>query len=103
MVFDFVGAQATAELAAKMVRPCADIALVGIGGGTLPVGIFTLPFETSVRAPYWGTRSELFEVLALARSGAIHVETERFALDDGAQAYARMHALTLRGRAVIVP
>jgi propanol-preferring alcohol dehydrogenase len=102
-VFDFVGVQATAALAAKVVRPQADIVLVGIGGGTLPVGFFTLPFETSVRAPYWGTRSELFEVLDLARSGAIHVETERFSLEDGPRVYERMHARTLRGRAVIVP
>jgi propanol-preferring alcohol dehydrogenase len=102
-VFDFVGMQSTADLAAQMVRPAADIVLVGIGGGALPVGIFTLPFETSVRAPYWGTRSELIEVLALARTGVIHVETERFSLEDGPKAYAKMHARALRGRAVIVP
>lgn len=39
----------------------------------------------------------------LARSGMIHVETERFSLDDAPKAYERMHAGTLRGRAVIVP
>ncbi|MCJ7710951.1 MAG: zinc-binding dehydrogenase [Chloroflexi bacterium] len=103
MVFDFVGIQATAGLAAKMVRPMADIVLVGVGDAALPVGLFTLPFETNVRAPYWGSRGELFEVLDLARSGAIHVEVERFTLEDGPKAYERMHARTLRGRAVIVP
>jgi propanol-preferring alcohol dehydrogenase len=102
-VFDFVGIQPTADMAAKMVRFQSDIVMVGVATGAVPVGLFTLPFETSVRAPYWGTRSELFEVLDLARSGAIHVETERFSLEDGAKAYERMHARTLRGRAVIVP
>ena len=102
-VFDFVGIQATADLAAKMVGSCSDIVMVGLGPGAVPVGIGTLSDETSVRAPIWGTRSELFEVLDLARSGAIKVETERFSLDDGPKAYERLHARTLRGRAVLVP
>lgn len=103
VVFDFVAIQPTADLAAKMVRFESDIVMVGVADGVVPVGLFSLPFETSVRAPYWGTRPELFEVLDLARSGAIHVETERFSLDDSPKAYERMHARTLRGRAVIVP
>lgn len=102
-VFDFVGSQPTADLAAKMVHFGSDIVMVGVGSGAVPVGIFTLPFETNVRAPYWGTRSELFEVLDLARSGAIRVEIERFGLEDGPKAYEQMHARSLRGRAVIVP
>jgi alcohol dehydrogenase, propanol-preferring len=102
-VFDFVGIQPTADLAAKMVRFDSDIVMVGVGNGAVPVGIFTLPYETSVRAPYWGTRSELFEVLDLARSGAIRVEIERFELEEGPIAYERMRAGSLRGRAVIVP
>ena len=102
-VFDFVGSQPTADLAAKMVGFASDIVMVGVGPGAVPVGIFTLPYETSVRAPYWGTRSELFEVLDLARSGAIKVEIERFSLEDGPKAYERLHARTLRGRAVLVP
>ena len=102
-VFDFVGIHATTDLAAKMVRYLSDIVVVGVGPGAVPVGIFTLPYETSVRAPYWGTRSELFEVLALARTGAIGVEVERFSLEEAPKAYERMRARTLRGRAVIVP
>lgn len=102
-VFDFVGVQATAALSARMVHPRSDIVVVGVGDGAVRVGFFTLPWETSVRAPYWGTIPELFEVLALARSGAVHVETERFSLDDAPTAYERLHAGTLRGRAVIVP
>lgn len=102
-VFDFVGIQATTDLAAKLVGIMSDIVMVGLGEGAVRVGIGTLPDETSVRAPIWGTRSELFEVLDLARSGAITVETERFSLEDGPKAFERLHARTLRGQAVLVP
>ena len=56
----------------------------------------------SVRAPYWGTRPELMEVLDLARAGAIHVEVERFGLDQAPEAYRRLHEGTIPGRAVVV-
>lgn len=102
-VFNFVGLQEAADLAAKLVGRWSDIVMVGLGPGTIPAGVDTLPGGTSIRAPVWGTRPELYEVLDLARSGAISVEVERFSLEDGAKAYERMHARTLRGRAVLVP
>jgi len=102
-VFNFVGLQATADLAAKLACAVADIVMVGLGPGAIPVGMGKLPGGTSVRVPVWGTRPELLEVLDLARSGTIRVETERFALEDGAKAYERLHARMLRGRAVLVP
>lgn len=102
-VFDFVGAQPTLTLGQRMIRVGGDQVLVGVGSGTLPVGMLDKPYEASVRSPYWGYRSELFEILELARSGAIHVETEVFSLDDAPKAYEKLHAGTLRGRAVIVP
>lgn len=103
VVFDFVGIAPTTALAAKLTHVDSEIVVVGVGPGAVPVGIFTLPWETKVRAPYWGSRSELFEVLDLARSGLIHVETERFSLDEAPEAYRRLHEGTLRGRAVVVP
>jgi propanol-preferring alcohol dehydrogenase len=103
VVFDFVGIEATTALAAKLTHFDSEIVVVGVGPGAVPVGIFTLPWETKVRAPYWGSRSELFEVLDLARSGLIHVETQKFSLDEAPEAYRRLHEGTLRGRAVVVP
>ncbi len=102
-VFNFVGAQEAADLAAKLVGRWSDIAMVGLGPGAIPVGGGALPSGSSVRRPVWGTRPELYEVLDLARSGAITVETEQFSLEDGPRAYERLHARTLRGRAVLVP
>ncbi|MCM3662173.1 NAD(P)-dependent alcohol dehydrogenase [Georgenia satyanarayanai] len=102
-VFDFVGVQPTMDLGAKMVAVGGDQVLVGVGSGSLPVGFLDRPYESQVRAPYWGYRHELFEVLDLARTGAVHVETEVFSLDDAPKAYEKLHDGTLRGRAVIVP
>ena len=76
--------------------------MVALGPGAVSVGVCALPAGQRSR-PVWGTRSDLFEVLELARSGAIKVETERFSLEDGPTAYERLHARTLRGRAVLVP
>lgn len=77
--------------------------LVGVGGGTANVGMTAAPYDSSIRGPYWGSRSELFEVLELARRGLVTVETEVFGLDDAPEAYRRLHDGTLRGRAVVVP
>lgn len=102
-VFDFVGVQPTMDLGAKMVAVSGDQVMVGVGSGSLPVGFLDRPYESQVRAPYWGYRHELFEVLDLARTGAVHVETEVFSIDDAPKAYEKLHDGTLRGRAVIVP
>ncbi|TKJ28347.1 NAD(P)-dependent alcohol dehydrogenase [Blastococcus sp. CCUG 61487] len=102
-VFDMVGTAPTLEIARQSVATNGVIQIVGIGGAVLPTGFFSTPMGASVRAPYWGTRSELMEVLDLARAGAIHVETERYTLDQAPEAYRKMHEGTIRGRAVVVP
>jgi propanol-preferring alcohol dehydrogenase len=102
-VFDFVGVTPTLEIARKAVAMDGVVQIVGIGGGLLPTGFFSTPFGVSVRAPYWGTRSELMEVLDLARAGAIHVEVERYGMDQAPEAYQRLHDGAVRGRAVVVP
>ncbi len=104
-VFDFVGYQPTIDIAMGVVGVLGDVVIVGLGDGVAAakVGFFSQPYEVSVRAPYWGTRSELIEVLDLARDGVLHVATETFSLDDGVEAYRRLAANDLRGRAVVVP
>ena len=102
-VFDFVGNDATAALAGALIAPEGEISLVGVGGGSLAVGFGIGPWDVAVRAPYWGSRPELLEVLDLARAGLISVEHEVFSLDHGPTAYERLHEGSLRGRAVLVP
>ncbi len=102
-VFDFVGAPPTLEISRRTVALDGVVQIVGIGGGVLPTGFFSTPFGASVRAPYWGTRTEFMEVLDLARTGAVHVEVERYGMDQAVEAYRRLHAGEVRGRAVVVP
>jgi propanol-preferring alcohol dehydrogenase len=106
-VFDFVGADPTVKLAASVVSTGGRLMLVGLAGGTLPikpgVGDIGVPMETQVIVPFWGTRAELAEVIALAREGHLKAEVEAFPLAKAQDAYDRLTAGTLRGRAVIVP
>lgn len=103
-VFDFVGAPQTLELATGILRPGGELAVVGSGGGSLTVskpGVLPPGFRLSL--PFWGTRQELAAVVALAHSGALHVETERFPLSAAAEAIDRLRRGQVRGRTVLVP
>jgi alcohol dehydrogenase, propanol-preferring len=103
VVFDCVGSDETMRLAAGVVRDGGAVQVIGLAGGTLPFGYGKVPFGCSLTIPYWGSSDELLEVLELARDGRIRAHTQRFALHEAAEAYARMRAGTLRGRAVITP
>jgi alcohol dehydrogenase, propanol-preferring len=52
---------------------------------------------------YWGTVTELMELVALARPGKIRVDVETFSLDQAPEVYKRLRRGEIRGRAVIVP
>jgi propanol-preferring alcohol dehydrogenase len=103
-VLDFAGTTASMELATSVLRPGGELSVVGSGGGHLTVrkpGVLPQGFRLSL--PFWGTLPELAEVITLARSGAIHVETERFALHAAQEAFGRLRQGRVRGRAVLVP
>jgi propanol-preferring alcohol dehydrogenase len=102
-VFDFVGVDLTAALGAAVVRPRGHLTIVGIGGGTLPIGFFSIPYEVTVSTTSWGTIPELFELIALAERGDITPIVQRYTLDQAPDAYAAMRGGTLEGRAVITP
>ncbi|MEJ5946518.1 NAD(P)-dependent alcohol dehydrogenase [Pseudokineococcus basanitobsidens] len=105
VVLDFVGLQATLDLAPQLVRVGGDLTVVGIGPGapSMAVGFGRVPYEVSVLVPYWGYRQELLEVVELAQRGQVAVETETFTLDEAPTAYQRLHEGTLTGRGVVVP
>ncbi|MFZ2526516.1 MAG: NAD(P)-dependent alcohol dehydrogenase [Rhodococcus sp. (in: high G+C Gram-positive bacteria)] len=103
-VFDFVGAQSTIDMAQQVVAIDGHISIVGIHAGAhAKVGFFLVPFGASVVTPYWGTRTELMEVIALARAGKLDIHTETFTLDQAPEAYRRLRAGTILGRGVVVP
>jgi propanol-preferring alcohol dehydrogenase len=102
-VFDFVGADATLELAIGVVRSGGHVALVGLAGGRVPFGFGATPFETKLVMPFGGTQAELIEVLALGASGRITPRVERFWLDEVEEVYRRMREGEIEGRAVLAP
>ena len=53
--------------------------------------------------PYWGSRVELMEVIAMARDGRIHAETAEFSLGQAVEVYRKLKAGQILGRAVLVP
>ena len=103
VVFDFVGAQATIDLGAQMLKARGDWTIVGIGGGMAKVGFGATPYECRVTFPYWGTRSDLIDVIGLAQAGHITMHTEVSNLSDGVAAYHKLHDGVVMGRAVLVP
>ena len=103
VVFDVVGSEATMQLAVAVSRPLADVTLVGIAGGSVPFGFFSVPYEVSLQTTYWGSIVELMELLELARRGVVRAEVTTFALDDATTAYEALRSGSLHGRAVVVP
>jgi propanol-preferring alcohol dehydrogenase len=103
VVLDCVGAPPTVELARAVVSTGGDVAIVGLGGGALSVGFGIVPMETRVVVPFWGTKAELAEVVALARAGRITAHVERFPLARAKDAYDSLRAGSVSGRAVVVP
>jgi propanol-preferring alcohol dehydrogenase len=103
LVLDHVGADDTLALAAAVAGVAATITVIGIARGTFPFSFVSLPYECTIGSTYWGSAVELMEVLALGAQGRVAAHVERFPLERAVEAYDRMRAGTLRGRAVIVP
>ncbi|MFC9786981.1 NAD(P)-dependent alcohol dehydrogenase [Rhodococcus sp. NPDC127528] len=105
LVLDFVGYQPTIDIAMGVAGTASDVTIVGLGDGRAHarVGFGQTPFEASVTSPYWGSRGELIELIDLAHQGVFDIAVEKFSLENGVEAYRRLAAGTLRGRAVVVP
>ncbi|WP_328603256.1 NAD(P)-dependent alcohol dehydrogenase [Amycolatopsis sp. NBC_00345] len=102
-VFDFVGVEATGRIAVASAAAEARVLNVGLGGGAMQMGFMLVPPGMSAYAPYWGTRGDLVEVIALAQAGALSVRTEIYTLDEAPLAYERLAAGKVTGRAVVLP
>ena len=103
VVLDFVGVDDTLALGAATTRPMGDLTIVGIGGGSLALSFFSVPYEVSIQTTYWGSRSELVEVLNLGARGLVQPKVVTFSLDQAIAAYGQLREGTLSGRAVVVP
>lgn len=103
LVLDCVGVQPTLDLGAKLLGRNSVWTIVGLGGGRHDFRHGSTPYGTSVSIPYWGSRVELMEVIAMARAGKIHAETTEFPLTEAAGVYAKLKAGQITGRAVLLP
>lgn len=108
VVFDFVGAQETLDLAARAVRRGGGIVITGGGGGsvclTARMGTGGTPErEVSVVHTFGGTRRDLERALALLADGRVESRTEQFSLDDAPLAIDRLRTGGIVGRAVLLP
>jgi alcohol dehydrogenase, propanol-preferring len=108
VVFDFVGSQASLDLAAQITGRGGAIAVTGGGGGRLSlaaeIGAGRAPDrEVAIVHTFGGTREDLVGALALAEAGQVRTSFERFALGDVVRAFDELEAGRILGRAVLEP
>ena len=103
LVLDCVGVQPTMELGAKLLGRNSTWSIVGLGGGHHDFTHGSTPYGCSMSIPYWGSRVELMEVIAMARNGRIHAETTEFPLQEALGVYEKLKAGQIVGRAVLTP
>ena len=103
LVLDCVGVQPTIDLGAKLLGRNCVWTIVGLGGGHHDFHHGSTPYGCSVSIPYWGSRVELMEVIAMARDGRIHAETTEYPLDQAVEVYDKLKAGQITGRAVLIP
>jgi propanol-preferring alcohol dehydrogenase len=102
-VLDFVGTDQTMNAALRNAATMGSVAIVGQGFGTAQIRFGQPAHDCDVFIPQGATVAELADVIALAQSGELTIETETFAFDDTEAAYERLTAGTLNGRAVVIP
>lgn len=103
--FDFVGSDATLDLAIRSTRTLGKVSQVGLAGGSARLkALDNARFEVLFETTLWGTIKELREVIALAENGRLTpIEIETAPLDRINEVYARLKRGDVRGRAVITP
>lgn len=103
LVLDCVGVQPTVELGVKIAGFDSHLTIAGLGGGSIQWHPQATPFGTMLNTPYWGSRNELIEVLALAQAGMIKAEVTKYHIDEINSVYEKLEKGGIEGRAVIVP
>jgi propanol-preferring alcohol dehydrogenase len=101
-VLDFVGSDQTMNAAIRNAATMGSVAIVGQGFGTAQIRFGQLAHDCDVFIPQGAPIAGLADVIALAASGDVVIETEQFAFADTPAAYERLKAGTLNGRAVVL-
>jgi len=102
-VFDFVGADETLELAARVVEPTGLVVVIGEAGGVIPFGLGRVPHEATFTTSIWGSRDDLEAVLRHARAGELDWQVEALPLDDVNDALDRLRSGDVVDRLVVLP
>jgi propanol-preferring alcohol dehydrogenase len=103
LVLDCIGVQPTVDLGAKLLGRNSVWTVVGLGGGHHDFHHGSTPYGTLMSIPYWGSRVELMEVIAMAREKRIHAETTEFPLAQAVDVYRQLKNGQISGRAVLIP
>lgn len=103
LVLDCVGVQPTLDLGARLLGRNSVWTIAGLGGGHHDFHHGSTPYGTTMSIPYWGSRTELMEVIAMARDGRIHAETTEFPLAQAVEVYDKLKEGEITGRAVLIP
>lgn len=103
VAIDIVGAQATVDLCVRVVGRNSKLLVVGLAGGVVHYASNSPPWGCEVSIPYWGSRTELMEVISLAEAGKIKADVERFSLEKAPEVYQRLRDGKIKGRAVLQP
>jgi propanol-preferring alcohol dehydrogenase len=108
VVYDFVGAQESLDLAAKVTGRGGAIVVTGGGGGRLSItarmGAGGAPDrEIAMVHTFGGSRDDLVRALALAEAGRVRTHVEVHELAAAGQVLAELGAGKVLGRAVLVP
>ena len=102
-VFDLVGTEATLRTATAAVARRGILVQVGIGGGTVPLSFFSVRPEAMITSSFWGSYTELQELLALAARGRVQAEVTRRPLEDVNEVLDMLERGEVSGRVVLVP
>jgi propanol-preferring alcohol dehydrogenase len=103
LVLDCVGVEPTVTLGVKLLGRNSVWTIVGLGGGHHDFHHGSTSYGCVMSIPYWGSRVELMEMIAMARDGRIHAETTEFPLEQAVEVYGKLKAGKITGRAVLIP
>jgi alcohol dehydrogenase, propanol-preferring len=102
-VIDFVGTDDSLALASGIVGKRGLVALLGLAGGSVPFGFFSLAPEAALTTVVAGTVLDLQELVAIAQHDPLAVQLSTYPLESIGQALDDLRAGRVPGRAAVVP
>jgi len=102
VVLDFIGNESTLASAAGHVARQGMVIVVGLGLGRVPFGFGAVAHEAQFMSSVWGSRSELDDLLAMARrEPSIVRDVDVLPLAQAQDAHDRLRAGQTQGRIVL--